>query len=483
MNSTTLNGAPKMGALDIVRINVGGTIFMTSRKTLKTFPGTKLDQLGTNCGEYDEKSDSYFFDRNPVLFNYVLDCYRSGRFHFPSYLCGDSVMEELCFWGLDDNVIANCCLKSYDDYEERRHTLEAIYKTSNCDMRQKARTEMLDNTGLRRMRYQLWLFLEYPNSSTSAKIWSVVYIFLVFTSLMAYCLQTCPSLRIARPASNLTSILAAANLTVLPKMMRMKHTIPIKALVVVDLVVNCIITVDIALRFLLAPYRLRLLKTFYFVLDLVCLVTYWLYQILQIYWMKWGLAPQVYVALIIAVSFQPLRVFRFFKLSRSVTELNAIMLAIRHSASEFFVLVIFFISGVIFFSIVMYYVEFYESHQFQTIPATFWWAVITMTTVGYGDVYPTNTGGYILGGICAIAGIVITGLTISIISNNLSLHYGFARLQTKLDMNSLRTMNNCDKDSIVKHSNANLNISMKSMNTVEPIAVDNSSQMTNNTST
>jgi hypothetical protein len=159
-----------MEITDVVRINVGGTVFMTSLKTLGTFTNTKLAQLCTGCREYDQKSNSYFFDRNPILFNYILDCYRTGRFHFPSYLCGDSVIEELKFWGLDENVIANCCLKSYDDYEERRRTLEDIYKTSNCDMRQKAKNEMLASTGLKRMRYKLWLFLEYPNSSKLAKV-------------------------------------------------------------------------------------------------------------------------------------------------------------------------------------------------------------------------------------------------------------------------------------------------------------------------
>jgi voltage-gated potassium channel len=66
----------------------------------------------------------------------------------------------------------------------------------------------------------------------------------------------------------------------------------------------------------------------------------------------------------------------------------------------------------------MYYVEHeVQPEQFPNILATFWWAIATLTTVGYGDVYPVTAAGKILSSIIAILGIGIVALPTGIISS------------------------------------------------------------------
>ena len=64
----------------------------------------------------------------------------------------------------------------------------------------------------------------------------------------------------------------------------------------------------------------------------------------------------------------------------------------------------------------MFYVENNSQPDvFTSIPATFWWAVATLTTVGYGDVYPVTILGKILGGVIAILGIGMFALPTGIL--------------------------------------------------------------------
>ena len=60
-------------------------------------------------------------------------------------------------------------------------------------------------------------------------------------------------------------------------------------------------------------------------------------------------------------------------------------------------LAIFIMIGMVIFSTLIFYAEFNRPEQFEDIPTGFWWAIVTMTTVGYGDVHPTTAYGYVVG--------------------------------------------------------------------------------------
>jgi len=65
----------------------------------------------------------------------------------------------------------------------------------------------------------------------------------------------------------------------------------------------------------------------------------------------------------------------------------------------------------------------YEQSPFDSIPTSFWWCLVTMTTVGYGDVVPTQAFGQFVGGLVMIFGIVVIALPITVIGSNFATIY------------------------------------------------------------
>ena len=128
------------------------------------------------------------------------------------------------------------------------------------------------------------------------------------------------------------------------------------------------------------------------------------------------------------------RISRFFKVFYSLQVLGG---TLRASAYHFLTLLSLLTIPMILFSSLMYYAEKTwgkekSRSKMQNIPRTFWWAIVTMTTVGYGDSVPQSVPGYFIGGAAAILGVIILSLTGSILGSTFEQYYNLAQTQMKI---------------------------------------------------
>lgn len=112
------------------------------------------------------------------------------------------------------------------------------------------------------------------------------------------------------------------------------------------------------------------------------------------------------------------RLLRIFKLGRYSKSLKTIKYIFKETKAELSITVFVTFVLMILSSTLMYYIEHDDQpEQFASIGDAFWWSVATLTTVGYGDVYPVTGLGKLLSGIIALIGIGFVALPTGIISS------------------------------------------------------------------
>ncbi len=138
--------------------------------------------------------------------------------------------------------------------------------------------------------------------------------------------------------------------------------------------------------------RIRYMFTFMQVIDLLAILPYFL-----------SFAVFDLRVLRLLRVFRLLRIFRIMSYAKALT---LIVDVLKKKASELIIAIIFLLFLLLIASSAMYYAENNaQPDAFPDILASMWWAVITLTTVGYGDVYPITTIGKVIGGIIAIIGL------------------------------------------------------------------------------
>jgi voltage-gated potassium channel len=150
--------------------------------------------------------------------------------------------------------------------------------------------------------------------------------------------------------------------------------------------------------------KLRYIISFFGIIDLLAILP----AFISI------LFPDI-ASLIVIRSLRLLRVFRVLKLVRFVKEANTLIIALKMSRIKIFVFIFSVLSLVIIFGTLMYVIESPEA-GFTSIPQSIYWAIVTLTTVGYGDIAPVTPLGRMLASLVMILGYAIIAVPTGIVT-------------------------------------------------------------------
>lgn len=179
-------------------------------------------------------------------------------------------------------------------------------------------------------------------------------------------------------------------------------------LLTLEWVFTLIFSVEYLVRIYCNPKPFRYIFSFFGVIDFLAILPAYLLAFFA------GAKYMMMIRLL-----RILRVFRILKLSHYVTQANLLLVAISASKSKILVFLCFMLTITSLFGAVMYLIEGPE-HGFTSIPRSIYWAIVTVTTVGYGDISPQTALGQTLSSLMMLTGYAIIAVPTGIFTAELS---------------------------------------------------------------
>ncbi|XP_040168298.1 potassium voltage-gated channel protein Shaw-like isoform X1 [Anopheles arabiensis] len=207
---------------------------------------------------------------------------------------------------------------------------------------------------------------------------------------------------------------------------------PHEAFFYVELVCNVWFIIELTVRLVVAPNIFEFIKSPVNIIDLAATLSFYT-DVCQRMGEQTGLLE----------AFSIVRILRLFKLTRHSPGLRILIHTFKASARELTLLVFFLVLGIVVFASLVYYAEKLQDNpdnQFKSIPLGLWWAIVTMTTVGYGDMAPKTYVGMFVGALCALAGVLTIALPVPVIVSNFSMFYSHTQARSKLPKKRRRVL-------------------------------------------
>ena len=216
------------------------------------------------------------------------------------------------------------------------------------------------------------------NDTTVGKTFDLIIQFLIVVSLVSFSVETIPGL------SETTT----------------------KILKIIERVTVFVFSLEYLCRLYVADNKLKFIFSFYGIIDLLAILPFYIARGIDLRSIR------------IVRLFRLFRIFKMFRYSRAIQRLKQAFLSIKEELVLFLVATGFllYIS-----SVGIYYFEhLVQPEKFKSVFHCLWWSIVTLTTVGYGDVYPITTGGKIFTSFVAMIGIGVVAVPTGLVASALT---------------------------------------------------------------
>ena len=347
-----------------ITVNVSGKKYFFTVKLLSQFPDSLLAHRAKRLFFYDSIRDELFFDRNRTAFESVFNFYQSkGELmlpdeNFPEQLFAD----ELHFFGLYQYVS--------EDVKKNKLAIPSVLK-KKCIVPS------------RKCQKEVWKICEIPESSGFTRLLNLFSLLVIICSAAILFIDTLPTFtrtKTMTSVSNFTSISTKysyyQNITTSPEKLKI-----IKIISIVEVCNIAWFTFELLVRFIVSPEKRIFFLRKLNVIDLIAIVPFYI----SLFISSSSLGTPLYILRVLRLS----RVFRVMKFSRYISTMKVLGKTVRASIGDLCTMCFLNLLGTVLFGSTAYYCESWdEETEFESIPIACWWAIVTITTVGYGDLVP-----------------------------------------------------------------------------------------------
>ncbi|XP_028327356.1 potassium voltage-gated channel subfamily G member 4-like [Gouania willdenowi] len=404
-------------------INVGGMRYTFPWNTLEDFPHSRFGRLlsctsqreiATFCDDYDSARQEFFFDRDPLAFRAIFCYMAKGKLRQMQDVCNVALHTELLYWGIDVEEMAPCC----------RHNVKVsvedvvLYQNKEEEWRKKRRA-LREPVAQDKLFHMLGEAVDNPHSGALGKVFAFLSVIMVLVTVVSVCIGTISEFQEQDALG--------------------ERSQKCRYMFIVESVCVAWFTCEFLLRFFHASNKLEFFLGPFNIIDAGAILPFYVTLFLELRESMHDIVAGAgrstidKLGLILRVM-RALRILYVMKLARHSVGLQTLGLTIQRSLKDFGLLLLFVCVAVTLFSPLVHLTESElapnsaRSPQlsFSSIPASYWWSIISVTTVGYGDMVPHSIPGQLVALIVIVSGILLLSFP------STSIFHTFAQTYTEL---------------------------------------------------